>query len=103
MLAVRLEKRLEVAIERIAEVDGSTKSGVIREAVVRYLEDREDIALAEQAKKAGGRAKTIADAATQAGISTLFTSAMDMINQLVAAGENHSLLNKLKTYLKNKV
>jgi len=61
MLAVRLEKQLETAIERIAEVDGSTKSGVIREAVVRYLEDREDIALAEQAKKAGGRAKTIAE------------------------------------------
>jgi RHH-type rel operon transcriptional repressor/antitoxin RelB len=61
MLAVRLEKQLETAIERIAEVDGSTKSGVIREAVVRYLEDREDIALAEQAKKMGGRAKTIAE------------------------------------------
>jgi DNA replication protein DnaC len=43
-------------------------------------------------------AKTIAYAATQAGISTLFTSAMDMINQLVAAQENHSLLNKLKIY-----
>ena len=43
-------------------------------------------------------AKTIAYAATQAGVSTLFTSAMDMINQLVAAQENHSLLSKLKTY-----
>jgi len=43
-------------------------------------------------------AKTIAYAATQAGISTLFTSAMDMINQLVAAQDNHGLLNKLKTY-----
>ncbi len=61
MLAVRLEKQLEVAIERIAEVDGSTKSAVIREAVVRYLEDREDIALAEQVKKTGGRAKSIAE------------------------------------------
>ena len=60
MLAIRLEKQLETAIERIAEVDGSTKSAVIREAVVRYLEDREDIALAGQAKKAGGRAKSIA-------------------------------------------
>jgi DNA replication protein DnaC len=43
-------------------------------------------------------AKTIAYAATQAGIKTLFTSAMDMINQLVAAQEGHSLLSKLKTY-----
>jgi DNA replication protein DnaC len=43
-------------------------------------------------------AKTIAYAATQAGIKTLFTSAMDMINQLVAAQEGHTLLSKLKTY-----
>jgi DNA replication protein DnaC len=43
-------------------------------------------------------AKIIAYAATQAGITTLFTSTMDMINQLVAAQDNHSLLQKLKTY-----
>jgi DNA replication protein DnaC len=43
-------------------------------------------------------AKIIAYAATQAGITTLFTSTMDMINQLVAAQDSHSLLNKLKTY-----
>jgi len=43
-------------------------------------------------------AKTIAYAATQAGIKTLFTSTMEMINQLVAAQENHTLLTKLKTY-----
>ena len=43
-------------------------------------------------------AKTIAYAATQAGIKTLFTSAMEMINQLVAAQDNHTLLSKLKTY-----
>ncbi len=43
-------------------------------------------------------AKTIAYAATQAGIKTLFTSAMDMINQLIAAQDGHELLKKLKTY-----
>jgi len=43
-------------------------------------------------------AKTIAYEATQAGIKTLFTSAMDMINQLVAAQDNRTLLSKLKTY-----
>jgi len=43
-------------------------------------------------------AKIIAYAATQAGITTLFTSTMDMINQLVTAQDNHSLLQKLKTY-----
>lgn len=43
-------------------------------------------------------AKTIAYAATQDGVKTLFTSAMDMINQLIAAQDGHDLLKKLKTY-----
>jgi len=60
MLAVRLEKQLEAAIARIAEATGSTKSSVVRKAVVRYLEDREDAELAARANKAGGRAKSIA-------------------------------------------
>jgi DNA replication protein DnaC len=43
-------------------------------------------------------AKTIAYAATQAGIKALFTSAMDMINQLNEAQDGHSLIKKLKTF-----
>lgn len=70
MLAVRLEKQLETAIARIAEATGSTKSGVVREAVVRYLEDREDIVLAEQARKAGGRAKSIAEVRKSLGLES---------------------------------
>ena len=43
-------------------------------------------------------AKCIAYAATQNGIGTLFTTAMDMINHLVAAEADHSLLKKLHAY-----
>ena len=68
MLAVRLEKRLEAAIARIAEATGTTKSGVVREAVVRYLEDCEDAELAARAKKTGGRAKSIAAARKALGL-----------------------------------
>ncbi|MFO8049224.1 MAG: IS21-like element helper ATPase IstB [Desulfosudaceae bacterium] len=42
--------------------------------------------------------KCLAYAATQAGVKTLFTSAMDMINQLIAAEADHTLLKKLKHY-----
>ena len=42
--------------------------------------------------------KCIAYAATQAGLKTLFTTAVDMINQLVAAEQDHTLLKKLKYY-----
>jgi DNA replication protein DnaC len=37
-------------------------------------------------------------AATQAGVGALFTTAMDMINQLVAAEADRSLLKKLHLY-----
>jgi len=43
-------------------------------------------------------AKCIAYAATQAGVKVLFTTAMDMINHLIAADADHSLLKKLQYY-----
>jgi DNA replication protein DnaC len=43
-------------------------------------------------------AKCLAYAATQASIKTLFTSAMDMLNHLIAAEADHSLLKKLQYY-----
>jgi len=43
-------------------------------------------------------AKCIAYAATQAGIKTLFATATDMINHLIAAEADHSLLKKLHYY-----
>jgi len=45
-------------------------------------------------------AKCLAYTATQAGITTLFTSTMDMLNQLIAAEADHSLLKKLSYYQK---
>ena len=42
--------------------------------------------------------RCIAYTATQAGIKTLFTTTMDMINQLVAAKTDHTLLKKLQYY-----
>ncbi|WP_211221171.1 ATP-binding protein [Desulfotignum balticum] len=42
--------------------------------------------------------KCIAYAATQNGVKTLFTTAMDMINQLVAAESDHTMLKKLQFY-----
>ena len=43
-------------------------------------------------------ARSIAYAATQAGITTLFTTAMDMVNHLIEAEADHNLLKKLKYY-----
>jgi len=43
-------------------------------------------------------AKCIAYAATQASVKVLFTTAMDIINHLIAAEADHSLLKKLHYY-----
>jgi DNA replication protein DnaC len=43
-------------------------------------------------------AKCMAYAATQASVKALFTTAMDMINHLIAAEADHSLLKKLHHY-----
>ncbi len=49
MLAIRLEKDLEQEIDLLAKAKGSNRSAVVREAIVRYLEDNEDLELAKQA------------------------------------------------------
>ena len=60
MLAVRLGKELEARVAKIAAAKGGNKSSVVREAVIRYLEDQEDAVLAQRARTAGGKTKTIA-------------------------------------------
>lgn len=49
MLAIRLDKELEEQIDLLARAKGSNRSAVVREAVVRYLEDNEDLELARRA------------------------------------------------------
>ena len=61
MLAIRLEKELESRLARIAAARGGNKSSIVREAVIRYLEDQEDVALAQRARKARGKTRTIAE------------------------------------------
>lgn len=68
MLAIRLGKELEKRIAELAEARGGNKSTVVREAVIRYLEDLEDIALARRAKKAGGRARSITEVRKSLGL-----------------------------------
>ena len=68
MLAIRLEKELEKQVAELAAAQGSNKSTVVREAVIRYLEDQEDIALARRAKKGRGRAKSIGEVRKALGL-----------------------------------
>ena len=50
MLAIRLDKEIEQELDMLAKIRGSNRSAVVREAILQYLEDNEDLALAKQAE-----------------------------------------------------
>ena len=49
MLAIRLDKELEKELDMLAKSRGSNRSAVVREAIIQYLEDNEDLQLAKEA------------------------------------------------------
>ena len=58
MLAIRLEPEIEERLERLAKNTGRTKTFYAREAILEPLEDLEDVYLAKQSLKKGGRIYT---------------------------------------------
>lgn len=68
MLAVRLEKELEEEIDLLARAKGSNRSAIVREAVIRYLEDNEDLELARQALSEVRSAKPLAELRRELGL-----------------------------------
>ena len=61
MLAIRLPADVEGRLDALAKRTGRTKSFYAREAIIEYLEDLEDIYLAEQRLEdiRAGRTKTV--------------------------------------------
>ena len=68
MLAIRLEKDLEQEIDLLAKSKGSNRSAVVREAIVRYLEDNEDLELARQALTEARSSKSLRDLRKDLGL-----------------------------------
>jgi RHH-type rel operon transcriptional repressor/antitoxin RelB len=61
MLAIRLPEKIEKRLGRLAKRTGRTKTYYAREAILKHLDDLEDIYLAEKRTAAieSGRVKTI--------------------------------------------
>jgi RHH-type rel operon transcriptional repressor/antitoxin RelB len=61
MLAIRLPADIESRLEALAKVTGRTKTFYAREAILKHLDDLEDIYLAERRLEdiRAGRSKTI--------------------------------------------
>ena len=70
MLAIRLEKDLEQEIDLLAKTKGSNRSAVVREAIVRYLEDNEDLELAKQALAETRSSKSLKDLRKELGLDS---------------------------------
>ena len=58
MLAIRLEPEIEERLEKLAKNTGRTKTFYAREAILEHLEELEDVYLAKQSLKKGGRIYT---------------------------------------------
>ncbi|MBW2201878.1 MAG: ribbon-helix-helix protein, CopG family [Deltaproteobacteria bacterium] len=70
MLAVRLDKELEQELDLLAKTRGSTRSAVVREAIIQYLEDNEDILLAKQSLSKMSSTKSLKQLRKELGLDS---------------------------------
>jgi RHH-type rel operon transcriptional repressor/antitoxin RelB len=61
MLAIRLPETIEKRLDQLAKRTGRTKTYYAREAILQYLDDLEDVYLAEKELQAvrSGRSRTV--------------------------------------------
>jgi RHH-type rel operon transcriptional repressor/antitoxin RelB len=50
MLAIRLDEEIEKELDVLAKTQGTNRSAVVRTAILKYLEDNEDLVLAKKAQ-----------------------------------------------------
>jgi RHH-type rel operon transcriptional repressor/antitoxin RelB len=70
MLAIRLDKKIEQELELLAKKRGSNRSALVREAILRYLEDNEDLEMAKQAKDQTTSQKSLAQLRKELGLDS---------------------------------
>jgi RHH-type transcriptional regulator, rel operon repressor / antitoxin RelB len=61
-------KRTVTGIGSVSQSQGSNRSTIVREAIVRYLEDDEDLALARQALAESGDRKSLEELRKDLGL-----------------------------------
>ena len=68
MFAIRLEKELERDLDMLAKNRGTNRSVLVREAIVRYLEDNEDLEMARQSQSDMRSSKTLSQLRDELGL-----------------------------------
>ena len=70
MLAIRLDKELEQELDLLAKARGSNRSAVVREAIIQYLEDNEDLLLAKQSLSKMSSTKSLKQLRKELGLDS---------------------------------
>ncbi|MBF0143843.1 MAG: ribbon-helix-helix protein, CopG family [Magnetococcales bacterium] len=68
MLAVRLDAETETQLDALAKVRHSSKSDLVRQAIIRMLEDEEDLALLNTARAETTSSKPLAQLRKELGL-----------------------------------
>ena len=70
MLAIRLDKELEQELDLLAKTRGSNRSAVVREAIIQYLEDNEDLQLAKESLSKMSSTKSLKQLRKELGLGS---------------------------------
>jgi RHH-type rel operon transcriptional repressor/antitoxin RelB len=70
MLAIRLEEPLIEEIDFLAKTLHTNRSSIIRTAIIRFLEDNEDLKLAKKATKQMKSKKTLIQLRNELGLDS---------------------------------
>jgi len=70
MLAIRLDRELEKELDLLARARGSNRSAVVREAIIQYLENNEDVQLAKEALSAMSGTKSLKQLRIELGLDS---------------------------------
>jgi predicted DNA-binding protein len=70
MLAIRLDKEIEADLDLLARTRGSNRSALVREAILQYLEDNEDLDLLKQAQSQTRGSKSLKQLRKELGLDS---------------------------------
>ena len=70
MFAIRLDKKMEQDLTLLAQKRGTNRSALVREAILQYLEDNEDLELIRQAKQQTTHHKSLKQLRQELGLDS---------------------------------
>ena len=70
MLAIRIDKEIEKELDLLAKIRGSNRSAVVREAIIQYLEDNEDLQLAKESLSKMSSTKSLGQLRKELGLDS---------------------------------